>query len=218
MYDRNKKVPRYELGEPVWVFVPEIADNQKIVRKLQYMWHGPYRVTERLSAVNYRVQTDRARRIDPVVHVERLKPYRDPEERPMEEPELARVLQAEVEQLTIDQLPVGTRFAELLATEMEDDEDMGGEFPLTQEPQRPATPEEQQLVGRWFHDGPNTYRIFWVAYHPQQQVMVAWYEQMELTLDGPYRGSGLSQFSSIPEVQQMLLRGEFEPPPVRRRM
>ena len=51
-----------------------------------YRWHGPYRLVEQLSPVNFKVKTVDNRLLSTPVHVNRLKPYCDPNDRPLDMP------------------------------------------------------------------------------------------------------------------------------------
>jgi hypothetical protein len=52
-------------------------------RKLAHLWHGPFRVLERLEPHLVRLQMDATDyRMHPVVHVSRVKLWRDFEARP----------------------------------------------------------------------------------------------------------------------------------------
>ena len=47
-----------------------------------HFWHGPFRITEQTSPVNYKLTSCDERRRTFLVHVNRLKPYTDPAEQP----------------------------------------------------------------------------------------------------------------------------------------
>ena len=51
-----------------------------------YRWDGPYRLVEQLSHVIFKVKTADNRLLSTPVHVDRLKPYCDPNDRPLEMP------------------------------------------------------------------------------------------------------------------------------------
>jgi hypothetical protein len=54
---------------------PVSAQNLHLTTKLLHTWHGPWKVLEQLSPVNYRIQNLRGRKKQDTVHVRRLKPY-----------------------------------------------------------------------------------------------------------------------------------------------
>lgn len=73
----------YEEGELVWLFHNLVKPG--LVKKLAHLWHGPYRIAEKLSAVAYKLDINgKSPRIYPVVHISRLKPYVPRELRPTE--------------------------------------------------------------------------------------------------------------------------------------
>ncbi|UYV66446.1 hypothetical protein LAZ67_4001706 [Cordylochernes scorpioides] len=80
-YDSRHKPVYYDVGDLVWVFTPvrKVGLSEKLLKK----YFGPYRITKKLSDVNYEVTTvDESRRkakYKDVVHVLRMKPYNDPE-------------------------------------------------------------------------------------------------------------------------------------------
>ena len=52
------------------------AESVKLTTKLLHQWHRPYKILEKLSDVNYRIQLVASpRRKHEIVHVRRLKPY-----------------------------------------------------------------------------------------------------------------------------------------------
>lgn len=79
--DDHPPVATFAPGALVWLHVPPCAPG--LSSKLLSNYHGPYRVVERSSPVNYVIEPltppgDRRRRGRDVVHVDRLKPYFDP--------------------------------------------------------------------------------------------------------------------------------------------
>ncbi|UYV69423.1 hypothetical protein LAZ67_6003537 [Cordylochernes scorpioides] len=67
----------------VWMFTP--VRTVGLSEKLLKIYFGPYRVIRKISSVNYQVEgvtnTRRRRQTLDIVHVVRMKPYHDPEER-----------------------------------------------------------------------------------------------------------------------------------------
>ena len=80
-YDRDRTDILYFPGERVWIHVPHVKTGN--VAKLTRQWVGPYMVTERTSPVNYRIArfNTATSKINPVVHVSRMKRFIDPAER-----------------------------------------------------------------------------------------------------------------------------------------
>ncbi|UYV63377.1 K02A2.6-like [Cordylochernes scorpioides] len=81
-YDQVHRSVEYRVGDLVWVFTPvrKTGLSEKLLKK----YFGPYKITRKVSEVNYEVealeQSSRRRRRSQkdVVHVLRMKPYRDP--------------------------------------------------------------------------------------------------------------------------------------------
>ena len=65
--NEHAKLPSYEPGQRVWLYTP---NNRKgLSSKLVHNWHGPYRIEEKLSPVNYRLENG------DIVHSDRLKTF-----------------------------------------------------------------------------------------------------------------------------------------------
>ena len=82
--DRGSNLTRFNVGDLVWLYTP----NRKkgLSPKLQRHWEGPYKITHRLSDVNYRIRfTERSN--PKVVHYDRLKPYEGKPAKPDKETE-----------------------------------------------------------------------------------------------------------------------------------
>lgn len=77
-YDDHHRSVTYNNGDLVWVWMPmkQPGLSSKLLRK----YHGPYKVLESTSPVNYKVEpvpppSDRRRHHREIVHVSRMKPY-----------------------------------------------------------------------------------------------------------------------------------------------
>lgn len=75
------EAPSYAPNSLVWLWVP--ATTAGLSKKLLARYHGPYRVLQKTSPVNYVVEpvtpsADLRRRGREIVHVDRIKPYYDP--------------------------------------------------------------------------------------------------------------------------------------------
>lgn len=81
-YDRTAKEPTFEVDDRVWSFTPKTRKG--LSKKLLHKWYGPYRLAERLSPVHFRVRTCDNRGVTTSVHVNRMKCYFDPADRPIE--------------------------------------------------------------------------------------------------------------------------------------
>lgn len=80
-HDDTAVAPTYSPGSLVWLWIPSTTPG--LSTKFLAKYHGPYRVLERTSPVNYIVEpmalsTDLRRRGRETVHVQRLKPYHEP--------------------------------------------------------------------------------------------------------------------------------------------
>jgi transposase InsO family protein len=85
-YDQRHPEKFFEPGDRVWLFVPAVKKG--LTPKLAHRWHGPYRVEQRIGNVNYSLRNVSNRKLQQIVHVQRLKPYYEPIQFPTEEPEL----------------------------------------------------------------------------------------------------------------------------------
>ncbi|UYV67607.1 K02A2.6-like, partial [Cordylochernes scorpioides] len=95
LYDAKHREVSYQPGDKVWIFIPvrKIGISEKLIKR----YFGPYRVTRRISDVTYEVEsldtTNRRRKPKEIVHVVRMKNYRDPDEQldlPEDEPASAQ--------------------------------------------------------------------------------------------------------------------------------
>ncbi|KAE8973020.1 hypothetical protein PF011_g25414 [Phytophthora fragariae] len=68
-------------GSQVWLYLDRVKPGY--ARKLAHMWHGPFRVTELISAFAVRLETaGTPYQLYPVVHISKLKPVREFPSRP----------------------------------------------------------------------------------------------------------------------------------------
>lgn len=73
----------YQVGELVWLY--HVLVKEGLVRKLSHLWHGPYRVEERVNESVYRLKIDKKdSTVLPLVHISRLKPFVSRMARPRE--------------------------------------------------------------------------------------------------------------------------------------
>jgi len=84
-YDKNAKDSRFIVGQQVWVYTPKT--KRGLSKKLLHLWHGPYRLVEQLSPVHFFLRSQDNSRVKFAVHVNRMKPYIDPDERPIDPPD-----------------------------------------------------------------------------------------------------------------------------------
>jgi transposase InsO family protein len=83
-YDLKTAPVPFTIGQRVWVFTPKTRKG--LSKKLLHRWHGPYRIVEKLSPVNFRLRTAANRLVSVPVHANRMKPYFDANDRPIEPP------------------------------------------------------------------------------------------------------------------------------------
>lgn len=79
--DDDRPPCTYQPDSLVWLWIP--SSTPGLSSKLLAQYHGPYRVVQQTTPVNYVVEpltpsTDLRRRGRETVHVQRLKPYYDP--------------------------------------------------------------------------------------------------------------------------------------------
>lgn len=200
--DSKRKDVSFEVGQQVWVYIPEIF-RDGVHQKLLFKWHGPYRVIEEVSqGVLYKVRTERGRNLTQVFHVCRLKEYLPHERRPEEQivldedgephlftfgditPSSAKLESAEWRRL---------KKAQALGT-------TGKKYMLVQEPPREPTSQELSAVGKVFIDDEGRWIVTSVAYHPEHRVVVAFYEKL-LDEKGEWVPAGQeAEYSSLAEV------------------
>lgn len=75
-YDKNKITVNYNIGDKVRIWIPSSKKGQ--TPKLLCNWFGPYEIIQKLTPVTYRVKTIGSKSIHGVIHVSRMKPFRDP--------------------------------------------------------------------------------------------------------------------------------------------
>ena len=84
-YDKRSRDVSFAIGERVWVYTPKTKEG--LSKKLLHNWHGPFRIVERLSPVHFKLRTCTNRPVQATVHANRMKPYFDPDDRPIAPPE-----------------------------------------------------------------------------------------------------------------------------------
>ena len=80
-YDKHATPVPFDVGSKVWVYTPK--NRKGLSKKVAYNFHGPYRVAVKLSPVHFKLRTMDNRPVTVPVHVNRMKPYRDPSNRPI---------------------------------------------------------------------------------------------------------------------------------------
>ena len=93
----NKKIAKkkdalsMQAGDMVWLWNPAVPTGTK--RKLKELWHGPFKITKKISDVNFKIETPAGSRMHDVVHKNRLAPYVDRAKwpkRPAEDQEMGK--------------------------------------------------------------------------------------------------------------------------------
>ena len=83
-YDKFAKHRKFIVGQKVWVYTPK--SKKGLSKKLLHLWHGPYRLVEQLSPVHFYLRTENNKRVKFAVHVNRMKLFIEPNDRPIEPP------------------------------------------------------------------------------------------------------------------------------------
>src|ERR1700754_4681089 len=73
---KHKDTPRYQIGDLVWLEGRHLRTNQPTT-KLVPRRHGPFKVAQVMSAVNYRLELPTQWSIHPVFHTDLLTPYHE---------------------------------------------------------------------------------------------------------------------------------------------
>ncbi|KAG3060410.1 hypothetical protein PI124_g21685 [Phytophthora idaei] len=75
--------PLFEVGSRAWLYMGRVKPG--LVKKLAHLWHGPFRIKSKVEEFAYELELPdrRGYRFHPVVHVSRLKPVTEFEDRPM---------------------------------------------------------------------------------------------------------------------------------------
>ena len=73
---KHKDTPKYKIGDLVWLEGRHLRTNQPTA-KLAPRRHGPFKVIQVMSAVNYRLELPTQWSIHPVFHIDLLTPYRE---------------------------------------------------------------------------------------------------------------------------------------------
>ena len=124
-FDQKTKHRTLDVGERVWLFTPQKRKRKST--KLLHFWHGPFRIVEQTSPVNYRITSCDERRRTFVVHVNRLKTYVDLADQPwrLAEPPHEEDPNAELEDLweADDDLPLAELSKRWNIPEPDSDED-----------------------------------------------------------------------------------------------
>jgi hypothetical protein len=69
-------MPKYKVGDQVWLEGKNLRINQPTA-KLAPRRHGPFKITQVMSAVNYRLELPTQWSIHPVFHIDLLTPYKE---------------------------------------------------------------------------------------------------------------------------------------------
>jgi len=75
LWVKHKDMPRYQIGDLVWLEGRHLRTNQ-LMAKLAPRRHGPFKVIQVMSPVNYQLELPTQWSIHPVFHTDLLTPYR----------------------------------------------------------------------------------------------------------------------------------------------
>jgi hypothetical protein len=73
---KHRDTPKYKEGDQVWLEGKNLRINQPTA-KLAPRRHGPFKIIQVMSAVNYRLELPTQWNIHPVFHIDLLTPYRE---------------------------------------------------------------------------------------------------------------------------------------------
>jgi hypothetical protein len=73
---KHRDTPKYKEGDQVWLEGKNLRINQPTA-KLAPRRHGPFKITQVMSTVNYRLELPTQWSIHPVFHIDLLTPYRE---------------------------------------------------------------------------------------------------------------------------------------------
>jgi hypothetical protein len=73
---KHRDMPKYKEGDQVWLEGKNLRINQPTA-KLAPRRHGPFKITQVMSAVNYRLELPTQWSIHPVFHIDLLTPYKE---------------------------------------------------------------------------------------------------------------------------------------------
>ena len=73
---KHKDTPKYQVGDQVWLEGRHLRTNQPTT-KLAPRRHGPFKVVQVMSDVNYCLELPTQWSIHPVFHTDLLTPYRE---------------------------------------------------------------------------------------------------------------------------------------------
>jgi hypothetical protein len=73
---KHRDIPKYKEGDLVWLEGKNLHINQPTA-KLAPRRHGPFKIIQVMSAVNYRIELPTQWNIHPVFHIDLLTPYRE---------------------------------------------------------------------------------------------------------------------------------------------
>lgn len=178
----NKKPTEFQVGDKVWCYLPEIVSDR--TNKLLTRWFGPFTIIDKTGPVNYKVHTNRTKRISQTFHVERLKPYIPTTPRPTTDLTLEHLTPTDVRQLQVELVD--------LQTDRPPPPSAATQWPYTagihyyQEHPRHNTPYEQQLVGKYIFNPDGIWYIYTVGYDQQHQCITTWMQFLQPDATGHY--------------------------------
>ena len=83
-YDQKTKEPFSEVWQRVWVYTQRTRKG--LFKKLMHNCLDPYRIVEKLSPVHFKLRTIAIKKVAFSCHANRMKPFVDPNLRPIDPP------------------------------------------------------------------------------------------------------------------------------------
>ena len=135
-YDKTAAPVQYDVGSKVWVFTPKKPKG--LSKKLSHNFHGPNRIVSKLSPVHFKLHTMENRPVSVPVHANRLKPYFDPNDRPIAAP----TIDLSTPDLSDTDLPADSFPAD--ANSADKDDPTPDAYPAHSDAHSPTDPEESE--------------------------------------------------------------------------
>ncbi|KAG2761860.1 hypothetical protein PC129_g20002 [Phytophthora cactorum] len=136
----------FEVGSRAWLYMGRV--NPGLVNKLAHLWYGPFRIKAKVEEFAYELELPdrRGYRFHPVVHVSRLKPVTEFEDRPTVRlaPEVEEKHRTDLDE---ELLPEDSWEQELATDEFEVEAILDDRVPLSTGTERPVREFKIKWVG-----------------------------------------------------------------------
>ena len=83
-YDLKAVPNSNKIGQRIWVYTPKTREG--LSKKLLHHWHGPFCIVKKISPVNFKLRNSANRLVAAPVHVNRITPFYDTNDRPIKPP------------------------------------------------------------------------------------------------------------------------------------